>query len=905
MAGGGRWPGFPAGWRAGWRTLFAWRRMEAELDEELRDHLERKAAAYQAKGWSETAAWRRARLDLGGLETAKERCRATRRLQWTHDLAADVRHGWRLARKNPGFTLAAALTLALGLGPNAVLFSVINGLIFRPLQVPRASRLVMLTDTRKNGGYNPTFSYASLQSLRQETGDIFSGVTASTMGDLDGIVGPGGGAPQALSTSLVSGNFFRTMGVEPAVGRLIGREDGGATAAQPVAVLSYGYWRGHCSGNRSVVGKTMRVNRQPVVVIGVAPRGFRGAFPLLPVQVYLPLGMGVETGDLGRTFATKRGEVELAVMARLRPGVTLARANTKLRVIARRWAARYPSERTVVAIAARHTVLLDYMNPPSAAQLGLVAGFFLLLAGMVLAVAAINLAGLLLARAVARSPEMAMRAALGASRGRLLRQSLAESLVLAAFGGAAGLALAALGTHWIAGIHLAEIPIALDFPLDWRVVAYAAGAAIAAGLLAGAGPAWRAAQLGGGRAIAERSIVNAVPRHQRLRSALILIEIAGTLALLATAGLFVRSLWNVRRAPLGFAPQGVTNFHVGLGEGGYRGTQEKALTRRFLSRVRGLPGVQAAGLAWTTPAGDESMGAGMKIPSYRPATGGQVHVSFNAVSPGFFRTLRIPLLRGRDFGAGDGAGEPQVAIINQAMAARYWPGRDALGQLIYDHHAPQTPIRIVGIVANSHMAHPYGAFSPFLFRPLAQSPNPPGVTLEVRSALPPAALVPAVLRILRQMAPFAPVNGVQSMEASLNSLNGYDLFQVAADMAAGLGILALLLALVGVYGAMAYATSLRRREVGIRLALGAQPAQILALLLRRGLAVVAMGVTAGIVLALGIGALASGLVYGVSGHDPLTFALAAAIMAMAALAACYLPARRALRSAPLAALRQE
>lgn len=504
-----------------------------------------------------------------------------------------------------------------------------------------------------------------------------------------------------------------------------------------------------------------------------------------------------------------------------------------------------------------------------------------------------------------------MRAALGASRGRLLRQSLAESLVLAAVGGAAGLALAALGTHWIAAIRLPEMPIALDFPVDWRVAAYAAAAAVAAGLLTGAAPAWRAARLGrrGPRGamqpIPAGSSAGDAPRRQRLRGALIIAQIAGTLALLVMAGLFLRSLGHARQAPLGFSPQGVTNFHVGLGQGGYRGTRAEALAAGILSSVRALPGVHVAALARVSPAGDESMGAGMRIPGYRPAAREPAYVNFNAVSPGFFHTLRIPLLRGRDFTAGDNAHAPQVAIINQAMAAKYWPGRGALGQMLYDVHAPQTPIRVIGVAANSHLRHPVGAVEPFLFRPLAQTPTPPAVTLEVRSSMPEAAIAPAVLRLLRHIAPFAPVNGVETMEMALNSLNGYGLFEMAAGIAAGLGVLALLLALVGIYGAMAYAASQRRRELGIRLALGAQPWQAQADLMRRAAAVIAAGLAAGIAAALAIATLAAGLLPGVSPHDPLTYIIAAAILAATALAASYFPARRAIRRAQIWSLQRE
>lgn len=899
MGHGDRW----AGLRARWRTIFAWRRVEAELNEELRDHLERKAAAYQERGWHAGAARRQARLDLGGLEPAKERCRDQRRLQWLHDLAADLRHGWRLARKSPGFTLAAVLTLALGIGPNAILFSVVNGLFFRPLPVPQAHRLVLITARLQQGGFDDMLPYPALAALRRETRSIFSSVAGGLPFGSDSM-GWRGGAPAQVDTNYVTGNFFAAMGIHPALGRLIIPAGAGGTAARPVAVLSYRFWRDRFAASPGVIGSSARINGQEVTIIGVAPRGFRGIVPLAPPQVYLPLGMAVQTGDMSRHFAAAWRSSPLSVLARLRPGISRAQAQAELQVIAHRWAAEYPPERRLASLRAPVLNMLAFASPASAGAREAVAGLFLLLAGLVLAVAAVNLAGLLLARAAARSPEMALRAALGAGRGRLLRQGLAESLVVGALGGAAGLGLAALALGWLASFRVGGGIITLDFSIGWRVCAYTAAAAAAAGLLAGIAPALRAARAGTTPLARERA-ATAAPGGQRLRTGLIAAEIAGTLALLTVAGLFVRSLWSAQHAPLGFQARGVVNFTVGLQQGRRPEVQlpALALAGRILTRARALPGITSAALARTVPAGYTRLGTRLTIPGDHPR--GAIHVNFNAVSPGYFRTLGIRLLRGRGFRASGGPHASAVAIVNQAMAAQYWPGRDALGQIFYADVTRHNPVRVIAIAANSHTGHLYGPYAPYLYLPLAQYSAPMPVILLVRSQLPASVLAPEIRRLIRQLAPHAPVYDVATMSAALNGFNGYGAFLVGAWLAAGLGLLALLLSLVGIYGAIAYATSLRRREMGIRLALGAQPGQILALLLRRGLAVVAIGVAAGIALALGFGALASGLFYGVSGHDPLTFALAAAIMAAAALAACYLPACRGLHAAPIAALRQE
>ncbi|MGH9490602.1 MAG: FtsX-like permease family protein, partial [Terriglobales bacterium] len=393
---------------------------------------------------------------------------------------------------------------------------------------------------------------------------------------------------------------------------------------------------------------------------------------------------------------------------------------------------------------------------------------------------------------------------------------------------------------------------------------------------------------------------------QRLRAVLLVIELAGTLALLVVAGLFARSLWNAQHQPLGFEPRNLVSFHVGLGEGGYRGARARGLADQALAQTRALPGVRAASWALRIPAGDQQLSLGFRIPGYHPPSPGAWEGAYyNAVSPEYFRTMGMHLVSGRGFRPSDGPAAARVAVVNLAFARQYWPGRQALGQVFYLDGASGRPVRVVGVAADARIPHPYGVVDPCLFLPLAQQPALGAAFLLVRSAMPIGTVAPEVMRLVRRLAPMAPVTGAQTMTAALNSLNGYGALRLGAGMAAGLGALALALALVGVYGAMAYAAARRRREVGIRLALGAPPARVLGLLARRGLAIVGAGTAAGLLVALAMGDLLGSMLYGISPHDPVVFAAAAGALALAAFAACLGPALRAVRANPLAAIRQE
>lgn len=892
------------------RALFARRRADADLDAELLDHLERKTAALTAAGWPAAAARRQVRRDLGGLETTKEYCRAIRRFGWLHDAAQDLRHGLRLARKNPGFTAIAALTLALGVGPNVVLFSVVNGLLFRPLPVPQPARLVTLGVESKTGAYSEAMSYPDFVAFRSATKRTFASVAATVPFTNDGLDFRGVATP--VTTSYVGPAFFSTLGLHPALGRLIGPEDGGVRAARSVLVLNYAYWQSHFGGDPAVLGRSVAINGHLVTIVGVAPKAFHSIVAILDTQAYLPLGLAATTGEETPGFAANRKSASVLAVARLRSGISLAQAKAAAQLVAARWAANVPADHDVKTIQVRRLDLMAFAGPGSVGVLQTLVALFLLLAGLVLLVAAANLAGLLLERAAARGPEMAMRSALGAGRWRLARQMLAEGMVWAALGGGLGVALALVCTRWFATWGAGgRVPLALRLPLDWRVLAYAIAATVGAGAGASLVPALRAARLNGGRLGHERS-ATVGRRGQRLRGLLVATEIAATLALLITTGLFVRSLWSVEHASLGFRPDHVVNLAVGIGEGGYRGVQASQAAARILARARALPGVTAASLADTVPASNFRLGANLRIPGFHPSPGhAPPAVGLNAISSGYFRTMGVALLQGRGIQATDGPAAPYIAVVNQAMATKYWPRRSALGQVFYIGAAfRRHPVTVVGIAANSRGGSIYHrSYQPFFYVPLAQRPAAANawqsVILQLRSRLPAPQAERAAEAAVRDAAPLATISQVETMRQALGGMNGYGLFKIGAGLTAAFGLMGLLLAMVGTYGVMAYAAHQRTREIDIRLALGARPGQILRHILAQAVTIIAAGLAAGVLLAAAVAKLAGRFIVGVSAWDPAVFLAAASLLALAALAACYLPARRALRAGPAEALRQE
>lgn len=813
----------------------------------------------------------------------------------------DTRYALRMLAKSPMLTAIVTLTLALGIGANTAIFGIVNGLLLRPLPVKSPQQIMVLA--AKVQGDTPgifTLSYPQLADFRKQA-DAFSDLFASAV-DLGGLSFDGKG--NQFLYCRVTGNYFSALGVQAALGRLFLPTEGEAGSRDPYIVLGYSFWQKRFGGDASVVGRQALIDGQEATIIGVAPMGFHGTNFALDFDGYLPMNM--RPHEDAAKFWSDRTSRPLIVMGRLKRGVSLRQAQISMNVVSGRLAEQYPATDrgvTVRVIPER----LARPQPFANNIVPFVAGIFLVLAALVLLLACVNVANILLVRATMRQREMAIRAALGAGRGRLIRQMLTESIMLALFGGAGGLVVGVWASGAIASLLPASrFPVRLDFSFDWRVFAYAMAAALLTGTLMGVWPALRAGRAdvngvlhGGGR-----SDTAGVGRH-RVRSVLVVAQVGGSLVLLIVAGLFVRTLFRAQRAYLGFDPNNVLNLTLDPREVGYDEARTKSFYRDLEARVRALPGVQSASLASSVPMGNGNYGSSIYIEGHTLAPGQQPPVViYNRVDAPYFDTMRVPLLRGRAFRENDDEKAPLVAIVNQTMARQFWPNEDPLGKRFSLKSATGPFVEIVGLTGDGRYVFIGWDKEPYFFVPLAQ--NYTGYrTLQIRSSVPPENLITQVQSAVQVLDPNMPVSDVQTMWQSLSGGNGFFIFRVGAILAASIGILGLTLAVVGVYGVVSFAASQRTREIGIRMALGADQRDILRLVLRQGLMLVMGGVLAGVLLAWALTRSMVTLLIGVSPTDALTFVTATLLLGGIGLWACYAPARRAMHLEPTVALRHE
>ncbi len=886
------------------RALFRKSAVEREMEDELRAHLEQETEKLVASGFSREEAMRQARLEFGGLDGVKEECREARGISFVETLLQDVRYGLRQLRRNPGFTAVGIITLALGIGANTAIFSVANALYFTELPVPNPGELVSLGFLAKGNPGIPTVSYSDLQDIRRQGGQWVN-LFAYRLG----MAGLGiGNQADHIMTSNVDGNYFSTLGVKPALGRLILPSESKAPGPDRVIVLAYPFWKSHFGGKPSILGKAVRLNGHPVTIVGVAQKGFHGVLGAMNVQVFLPM-----MAPSANSPRMDRADRNLFVLGRLRPGVGLAGADAAMKLIAGRLAKDYPKTdqgARIWLLPQKEAMLNPFPKPGEYQQQLVVIGFFLALALLVLLLACFNLASVLLVRASAREHEMAVRAALGAAGRRLLRQVLTESCLLAFFGCIAGIVVSIWSAAVLQSIHLSTaLPVIFHFGFDGRVFAYAVGAAILAALVVGILPALRAARANAHSALREGQHSVAGGRH-RLRRLLVMAQIAGSVLLLIVAGLFTRSLLAAQKMNLGFNPDHILMVAMDPGETGYNQAQGQEFYDHLLRRMRALPGVRQVSLAFTYPSNGMVADVAPILVQNRPLQPGQVPpmIFGDTVSPGYFPTMGIPIVRGRPFRDSDDEKAPLVAVINQAMAQRFWPHQEALGRKFSTSGAAAGPwIEVVGISRNSKTnfdsmtARP----APYFYLPLKQHFSS-FETLLVKTAGPPDSAIPGVERGVRRLAPGLPVFNVRTLRQALNgSFTGFYAFHLGTDLAAALGFLGLILAVVGVYGVVSYSMARRTHEIGVRIAVGAQRSDILWMALRQAVALIAVGAAIGVLLALGLAKFMANVVYGISAYDPVAFVSATLLVAIVALLACAIPARRAARVDPVVALRHE
>ena len=896
------------------RSLSA-RSAHREVEDELRAHIALRADDLERAGLSRAEAERRARIEFGGFEKAREASHEALGGHLARTLLQDLRYALRMLRKSPGLAIIAVASLALGIGANTAIFSLTNALLLDAMPVAHPEQLRLLSWQAQHqfgykylpmeslyGGVSFTktgtatgteFSWDEYQALR-ENNAVFEGLTAYFHAGGANI--EGGNNLERGTLEYVAPNFFDILGVHAAVGRTILPSDGSHGGA-PAVVLSDWLWRDMFARSPTVVGKTIEVNRVPLTVVGVAAQSFHGAGVDLDPALYLPLQLqpqiSTDPADRGKSRLAAGDTWWVRILGRIKPGVTNAQAAAALDGIFRQTAKATLRHADRIDRESVHLVVLagdrgdaqraDTKFMPMAMGLSI-------LAALVLILACLNLANLLLARAAARRRELSVRMALGARRWRVARQLLTESMMLALLGGAAGVAL---------GFALRNvIPHFLEHQptsFDWRVYGFAGLLTLLTGLLFGGIPAWRATGVeirkglqDGARSTADRS-------HALLGRSLVVLQVCLSMVLLTGAGLFIRTVRNLLDAPLGFAPHHILLFDLVLPRREYATPELSAAAFRQLEdRLRRLPGVEAASFSV------EALVSGDRWTTNFDPTGepkGNDVACTNIVGDGFFHTMAIPLREGRDFGPQDTATSPKVAIVNEQLARQFFPRRNPIGLTF---NTP--PIRIVGIAGDTKFSTLRQAPPPTYYLPESQSGQNAGL-FEVKTAGDPTALANAARRAVRSFDPQLFAGDIRTQQEQIDdTIRNERLFET---LTAAFGGLALILACIGIYGLMAYTVSQRTSEIGIRMALGAEPGRILRAILGEAWWMTALGIAAGIVGALAAGRLAASLLYGVHAWDALSLGASAAVLLAVALAAGWLPARRAAAVDPIQALRAE
>jgi predicted permease len=821
-------------------------------------------------------------------------------------LLSDVRYAVRWLLRSPAFSLVAIASLAVGIGFNTAIFSVVDALLLRPLPVEKPDRIVDVYTKGADGDTYSTSSYPDYLDYRDRN-QVFSGMLAysPSIAALKGT-----GQSRIVLGEVVSGNYFQVLGVRPALGRTLMPDDDRPSAPR-VAVLSYALWSREYASDRGVVGRTLHIHGQPYTIVGVADRTFSGMVPMLQPEIWTPIAwvadlepagiQDVVPSPTGTTRLDRRGQRWLFVKGRLKDGETFARAKSNLELISGQLATAYPktNNRRPVALAAnvRLHPAADAMLRPVA--LGLMIGI-----GLVLLVACANVANMLLARGSARQKEIGIRLSIGASRARLVRQLLTESLVLSLLGAAAGVALGAALIRVIAAVPVPmPLPISLALRIDARVLLFTAGLATLAGLAAGLVPALRstrpnlAADMKG-----DVPATTAAGRRWTLRDGLVALQAAVTLVLLVSGGLLTRSIIEAQRIKLGFEPEGLVAVSTELGLIGYDETRSMQFFDRALERVRAIPGVREASATARQPLAINYNRNSVFFPERHQAAHEGLPIAATWVDPDYFPTLGVPVLRGRNFIRADSKDAPKVAIVNEAFTRKYWPGSDPIGRHFRVRTPDGTEYEVVGVVADYKVETVGEKPTPYIHYSFAQQPTT-GVVLLARSAGDGDALVGAIRREVLAMEPHAVFLDSQTMQAQVDTT--LLPARLAAQTIGLVSLVATLLAATGLYGVIAYTVSRRTREIGIRMALGADQRGVLGMIMRQGLSVAGIGLLVGAVLAyVAARAFASGL-YGVGAADPIAWAGAVGVLAGAAALANYIPARRASRIAPSLALRME
>ncbi len=881
-------------------ALFHRSRISGELDEELRLHIANRAGDLERSGLERAEAERRARIEFGGYQRIKEECHDALGARYIETLVQDAGFGLRMLRKSPAFTAVAVLTIALGIGANTAIFSIVYAALLRPLPYWQPERLLTLGEARPlEGATMPmdagSWSYVSypdyLDWTRQSrTFQALAGFRGNAF------VLRGAGEPQFVFAAQTTTNFFSTLGVRPFLGRSF-RSGEDAPAGPYLAVLSYGIWKRQFGGDPRVVGRSVQLDANSVRIIGVLPRDFEFA-PRGNAEIWLPLHLNAD-------LATRRNLRWMRVIGRLAPGVSPAQAGMEMKTINSRLAAAYPQENgatQVVIIPLRDRIV------------GKIQALLLVLfgaVGFVLLIACANVANLLLVRAAGRRREFAIRAALGAGRGRLVSQLLAESLILAAAGGALGFFLGQWGTSLliaaIPGAMLDAMPFLRDAHANLAVLAFLFGVVLITGLAFGLAPALQASGGGSGESLKEETRAVAGGVRTRLRNTLVVAEIAFSLVLLIGAGLMLKSLAALLHRNPGFDPTNLLTFTVGLPPDAYpKDDDARGFDQRFTARLRGVPGISGIASNSVVPLTGGGASIRFLIEGRPTAPGHEGEANIRDVSSGYFAVMKIPLLAGRFFNdSEDSAAAPKHVLVNEAWVKQYLRGANPIGKRVKFTYSPTQPFRqivgVVGDVADAGLDSPDEAA---LFLPFAQDADS-YINYIVRTAADAANAIPAVRAALRQIDPGLILIQPSTMEQIVAESPSVFLRRYPSFLIGSFAALALLLAVIGLYGLISYSVSQRGRELGIRIALGARRGDVIRLVLADGARLAVLGIAIGLAASLALTRLMRSLLFGVGAADPGTFIAVAAILTLVAAAACYVPACRAAGADPAVALRYE
>ena len=877
------------------RNLLRQPQADADLDKEVRSYVDLLAQEKVQAGASPQEAQRQAQIEVGGIEQVKEEVRSSRSGAWLSGLLQDLRYAGRMLRKSPGFAAVTIVTLALGIGANTAIFSVLDAVLLKPLPFYNPASLTMVWEANPRHGLArntvapPNFFHWEQQS------HCFSGMAPFVD---EPINLTGAGQPEQVTVERVSPNFFSLLGVNPMLGRGFspGEDQPGKSN---VVLLSYGLWKAKFGGDPNIIGKTVQLSGAANTVIGVTAPNFdfyirEFSFSQQRPQLWAPLQIDPEWHDWSKVGRFLR------VIARLNSGISLEQAQAQMNVLAANLAERYPTydKGWGVALVSLREQLSGTLRPALLILLGAV--------GFVLLIACANISSLLLSRATGRQRELALRAALGASPARITRQLLTESLVLAFLGGALGAIIAILTTRAVLHAGSASLAEVRPVTVDWRILLFAAAVSFLAALLAGVLPSFMAVRGQASPALPEGGRTFSAGRKSlAARSALVVGEISLALVLLAGSGLLIQSFLRLTRVNPGFHVAHLLTFEITLPDSKYRQDLARAaFFADFLGKIRALPGTLSATAAFAPPFSGIGAATDFAIVGQPPARPGQSFgTDVRVIEPDYFRTLDVPLLRGRTFNDREFAQPSNVVIISKTFAEKYFGGRDPLGQkIIIDMKDKNLPDEIIGVVGDIHESSLASAPEPVSYWPYPQLPYSI-MTVVVRTATPPTAMVPAIRHTLRQMDKDEPMAKIAAMDQLVSDSVASSRFTML--LLSGFAGLALVLACVGIYGVMAYSIAQRTQEIGIHLALGARRADVLRLVLGQGARLALLGIGIGLAAALILTRLMTTLLYRVSASDPFTFAAAVILLAFVALLACYLPARRALRLDPMVALRYE